>query len=72
MMTMDPSALCDVAKKASGVFLWAIVACRSLIQGFEAFDYLNELRNRANEPPTMLEDVFEHILTRIEPCYQWF
>ncbi|KAK7942758.1 prion-inhibition and propagation-domain-containing protein, partial [Apiospora aurea] len=71
LRSMDPvgteEILSDVVKKASGVFLWVVLACRSLLEGFAAFDYVEELRDRVNELPPELEQLFEHILKRIEP-----
>ncbi|KAK8085062.1 hypothetical protein PG997_006333 [Apiospora hydei] len=73
LRSMDPvgteEILSDVVKKASGVFLWVVLACRSLLEGFAAFDYVEELRDRVNELPPELEQLFEHILKRIEPRY---
>lgn len=36
----------DIVKKSSGVFLWVVLACRSLISGFESHDRIAELRRR--------------------------
>lgn len=74
LMTMDPKAIQkifgDLVNKASGVFLWVILACRSLLEGFAAFDYPDELQRRVDELPPELESLFKHILNRIEPRYQ--
>lgn len=73
MRTMDPvgtkAVLGDVIKKASGVFLWVFIACRTLVEGFAVFDYPDELRNRVNELPAELEQLFKHIPEKIEPRY---
>ncbi|KAK3374724.1 prion-inhibition and propagation-domain-containing protein [Podospora didyma] len=55
----------DFKKKASGVFLWVILACRSLLEGFAAYDYLAELQQRVNELPPELDDLFRHILNKV-------
>lgn len=60
----------DLVWKASGVFLWVVLACRFLLEGFAAFDYLDELRCRLDELPPDLESLFIHMLGRIEPRYQ--
>ncbi len=48
LMTMEPQMLQkileDLMNKASGVFLWVVLACRSLLEGFAAFDYPDELQ----------------------------
>ncbi|KAI0813307.1 prion-inhibition and propagation-domain-containing protein [Xylaria sp. FL0064] len=49
----------ELAAKASGVFLWVILACRSLVNGLAAFDEL----------PPELEDLFTHMLNRVERRY---
>lgn len=52
----------DIQSKASGVFLWVVLACRTLIEGFEAYDDAEELRRRVDELPPELEQLFRHIL----------
>ena len=60
----------EVVDKASGVFLWVILACRSLLDGFAAYDSLAELQRRVDELPPELESLFQHILSRVEPRYR--
>ena len=73
-MTMGPQVvqkiLRDLVDKASGVFLWVVLACRSLLEGFAAFDYPEELQHRVDELPPELESLFHHMLRKIEPRYQ--
>ncbi|KAI1308591.1 prion-inhibition and propagation-domain-containing protein [Xylaria venustula] len=59
----------QLMEKASGVFLWVILACRSVVEGFAACDNIHELRRRIDELPKELEDLFKHMLKRIEPRY---
>lgn len=59
----------ELTERASGVFLWVVLACRSLIQGFAAFDSPEELQQRLNELPPELNDLFKHILQRFDPRY---
>ncbi|KAF2820453.1 hypothetical protein CC86DRAFT_333969, partial [Ophiobolus disseminans] len=59
----------DLQKKAAGVFLWVVLACRSLLEGFAAFDNPSELQGRVDELPPELKDLFRHILDRISPRY---
>jgi hypothetical protein len=59
----------DVQKKATGVFLWVVLACRSLLAGFAAYDSPKELQSRVDELPPELEDLFRHILGKISPRY---
>ncbi|KAI0892495.1 prion-inhibition and propagation-domain-containing protein [Annulohypoxylon nitens] len=51
--------------KSSGVFLWVILACRSLLSGFADFDRIHELRQRVDELPPELEDLFQHMMNQI-------
>ncbi|KAI9147000.1 LysM domain-containing protein [Paramyrothecium foliicola] len=55
----------DLVEKSSGVFLWVVLACRSLLLGFGDCDRLPELRRRVNELPHELEDLFALMLARI-------
>ncbi|KAF2108345.1 hypothetical protein BDV96DRAFT_504494 [Lophiotrema nucula] len=56
----------DIVTKSSGVFLWVILACRSLISGFSAYDRTSELRKRVDELPPELEQMFDHMLSKID------
>jgi hypothetical protein len=71
---LDPdgtSEICNaLVDKASGVFLWVVLAARSLIEGFAAYDDAPELRRRVDELPPELEDLFQHMLGNIQPRYQ--
>lgn len=55
----------DIVAKSSGVFLWVILACRSLVSGFSDCDRVRELRQRVDELPPELEEMFQHMLSRI-------
>lgn len=60
----------DVVNKSSGVFLWVILACRSLLCGFAAYDRIAELRRRVYELPPELEEMFQHMLNKVEQRYR--
>ncbi|KAF3009215.1 hypothetical protein E8E14_007820 [Neopestalotiopsis sp. 37M] len=55
----------DIVDKASGVFLWVVLACRSLQSGFMHFDNFPELERRINDLPEELEGMFKHMLSRV-------
>ncbi|KAI1467651.1 uncharacterized protein F4812DRAFT_430367 [Daldinia caldariorum] len=55
----------DLVDKSSGVFLWVRLACRSLISGFADYDRIHELQRRVDELPPELEEMFQHMLNRI-------
>ncbi|KAL2693532.1 hypothetical protein Neosp_000092 [[Neocosmospora] mangrovei] len=60
----------DLVGKSSGVFLWVILACRSLISGFARNDDATELQSRVDELPPELGDMFQHMLMKVEPRYR--
>lgn len=60
----------DIVKKANGVFLWVVLACRSVREGLAAHDYLPELRRRVDDLPEELDDLFKQMLGKQETRYQ--
>ncbi|PNP73605.1 hypothetical protein FNYG_13057 [Fusarium nygamai] len=56
--------------KSSGVFLWIILACRSLLGGFAAYDRVSELEARVDQIPPELEDLFQQMLKKIDRRYR--
>ena len=56
-----------VAKQAEGVFLWARFAMEELIQGHCEGEDMDELLERLEKVPRNLEDVYDRILSRMEP-----
>ncbi|KAJ8128692.1 hypothetical protein O1611_g4941 [Lasiodiplodia mahajangana] len=64
------SLLNELISKASGVFLWVVLASRSLLDGFAAFDRVAELKSRIDELPPELEDLFRHMLEKVEKRYR--
>lgn len=63
------TVLRQLVDKASGVFLWVILACRSLLAGFVAFDTISELASYVDELPPELEGMFRHMLEKVEGRY---
>ncbi|KAI9695684.1 MAG: hypothetical protein M1836_006136 [Candelina mexicana] len=57
----------DIAERAEGVFLWARFAIRELIEGFSGGDYLEELRDRLDQLPPDLEQLYDRIFDRMTP-----
>ncbi|KAM5346259.1 hypothetical protein ACJ41O_009264 [Fusarium nematophilum] len=57
-------------EKSSGVWLWIILACRSLLDGFAAHDRVSELEARVDELPPELEDLFQQMLGKIDSRYR--
>ncbi|KAF5972613.1 hypothetical protein FBULB1_8635 [Fusarium bulbicola] len=56
-----------LVQKASGVFLWVILACRSVVEGCDDFCAITVLEARVDELPKELEDLIEHVLENIDP-----
>ncbi|KAH8770975.1 prion-inhibition and propagation-domain-containing protein [Diaporthe sp. PMI_573] len=56
----------DLVDKSSGVFLWVVLACRSLINGFADCDRLPELRRRVEELPPELHELFDLMMSKIK------
>jgi len=74
LLAQDPAEareiITELVDKASGVFLWVVLACRSVLEGFVAFDRVSELRARVDELPPELAELFGHMLGKIEPRYR--
>lgn len=60
----------EIVRSASGVFLWVELVVRSLIEGLENYDTLENLRQRLSELPTDLEKLFWHMLKSIPQQYK--
>ncbi|SCO85929.1 related to small s protein [Fusarium oxysporum] len=59
-----------LVEKASGVFLWVVLACRSVIEGCDEPCTITELRERVDELPKEVEDLIEHMLEKIDPRWK--
>ncbi len=56
----------DIVDKSSGVFLWVVLACRSLLSGFAGHDQLADLERRVEELPPELGEMFKRMLSKID------
>lgn len=61
--------LSQLIDKSAGVFLWVVLACRSVIDGFAAYDRIDELQERMDALPPELEDLFHHMLQKVDRRY---
>ena len=59
----------EIAKKASGVFLWVDLVVRSLLQGLRNSDRISDLQKRLRALPDDLENVYQGLFNSIEPFY---
>ncbi|KAH6855875.1 hypothetical protein B0I37DRAFT_366022 [Chaetomium sp. MPI-CAGE-AT-0009] len=60
------SIMLDIIHKASGVFLWVVLACRSVLDGCDDYDSIQELRDRVEGLPEHLKDMFSQMLRRVD------
>jgi hypothetical protein len=56
----------QVAWKAEGVFLWAVLVCDSICSGFMAEDDEQTLLQRLNSYPKGLDDLFDRMFANLE------
>jgi hypothetical protein len=59
----------EIIDKADGVFLWVRLVVLSLLRGLRNSDQVSDLQRRLRILPPSLEDLFSHILGRLEPVY---
>jgi hypothetical protein len=56
------SIVCEVAVRASGVFLWVVVVVRNLIMRLQNYDSSATLINEISKLPPDLEKLYDHML----------
>jgi hypothetical protein len=59
-----------IISKADGVFLWVRLVVRSLLDGFRNYDRISDLKERVNESPAELGDLYMHMFQSMESRYQ--
>lgn len=59
----------DVARKASGIFLWADLMNKVIKRGAINGDTLRELRERLGDTPETIDGLYQDILTRLDKKY---
>lgn len=60
----------ELVEKASGVFLWVILAVRSLLNGLQNYDRVADLEKRLDELPADLAQLYAHMIKRMERMYR--
>ncbi|KAM6527188.1 hypothetical protein FSOLCH5_003260 [Fusarium solani] len=60
----------EIVENSAGVFLWVYLVVRSLLEGLNNRDSIDELRKRILELPTELEDLYLYMWIRIPKRYQ--
>ncbi len=59
----------EISEKAHGVFLWVKLVVRSLLDGLGNHDRIQDLKARLELLPADLQELYRHMLMRIEPLY---
>ncbi|KAF9774685.1 hypothetical protein IL306_007285 [Fusarium sp. DS 682] len=74
MSRLKPQEVDKITQKlvhnASGVFLWLVLACRSVIEGCDDFSTISDLNARVGELPKEVEDLIHYMLERIDPRWK--
>ncbi|KAJ4261804.1 hypothetical protein NW757_000076 [Fusarium falciforme] len=60
----------EIVENSAGVFLWVYLVVRSLLEGLNNGDSVDELRQRILELPTDLEDLYLYMWVRILERYK--
>ncbi len=59
-----------IARRAEGVFLWAVIVVREVRDGLQGLVDLDKLEQAIDSLPSELEDLFLLMLDRIKPMFQ--
>ena len=59
----------EIVNKAAGVFLWVYLVVRSLLQGLQNEDGIQDLQRRLRLIPADLEEYFKHMMSTLDPFY---
>lgn len=60
----------SIVEKSSGVFLWTVLVVKSLEDGMRNSDTIKTLMRRLDKYPSELDDLYEHMLQRMNPFYR--
>lgn len=61
--------MAEIASRADGVFLWVRLVVRSLLDGLGNHDGIDDLQRRLEMLPTDLEELYQHMLDRLDSFY---
>jgi hypothetical protein len=68
--TMDEDLVLTIESRSEGIFLWAVLVCKSLASGYEAGDDKDTIQRRLDAIPTGLEPLFYYIFSNIEDVHR--
>ena len=60
----------DISNRAPGVFLWVMLAVKSLLDGLHSYDRVADLHRRLELLPPDLENLYQHMMDRMTPLYR--
>ena len=60
----------EVIRRAEGIMLWAALVCSSLLRGYTMHDDEVMLRQRLDETPSGLRDLFHHMFSKIDKIHR--
>ncbi|PTD03770.1 hypothetical protein FCULG_00000213 [Fusarium culmorum] len=60
----------SLVERASGVFLWVVLVCRSVIEGCNEHETASELQTRINESPIEVYNLLMHLIETIQPRWK--
>jgi hypothetical protein len=66
-----PALLEEIVEKADGVFLWAKLVVRSLLQGIRNRDDVTDISEQLHRLPRELKPLCHSLLELIEPYERW-
>ena len=59
-----------VRSRSEGIFLWAVLVCKSLMSGYEAEDDADTIQRRLDATPAGLEPLLSHMFSNIEDVHR--
>jgi hypothetical protein len=59
-----------VVNRSEGIFLWAVLVCKSLLSGYDAGDDEEVIQRRPDATPAGLEALFTHMFENIEDVHR--
>lgn len=59
----------NVTHKSAGVFLWVYLVVNSLLTGLSNSDRISDLQQRLDDLPSELSELFDRLLSSVEPRY---
>lgn len=65
-----PKLVEEIVTSANGVFLWVKLVVASLLSGLGNHDQVSDLRARLRVLPKDLEDLYEHMVLRVDESYR--